>query len=480
MKQKILAWYHRMSPAVRSSVWFTICNFLQRGTSLLFVPIFTRLLTTENYGICNIYFAWFDIFVLFTSLKLPYEGLNNGLIRHEEDQDGYTSSILGLIFTLTLGISGGYILLHSWIDRITGLNSFIMFFMFLQLLFNPPLMLWINRERFNFHYYKPVIVTLISTIVNPTVAVLAVLFTTHMAEARIISSALVQVFFGLLCSIHLFRRGKRFYKREYWAFALRFNLPLLAYYLSQSLLNQADRVMINYLEGSGKAAIYSVAYSAATLMLLLVSAINGTFNPWMYKKLKAGAYDDIAPISTRLFLLVAAGTLTITAFAPDLVTVLATDDYVQAIWVIPPISASVFFIFLYMMFANVEMYCGEVRGISVISILCSIVNIILNFIFIPLYGYLATGWTTLASYILLAILHYILMRRACRCHRMPFIFSQKLLLAVCIGVIALSFSGMAMYFLNWFRYVFLAAEALLLFCLRKKIFSALRQIRKGA
>ena len=84
MKINLIKKYRQMSPAVRTSIWFTICNFLQRGTAFITVPIFTRLLTTEEYGVCNVYFAWFEIFLLITSLKIPYEGLNNGLIRHEE------------------------------------------------------------------------------------------------------------------------------------------------------------------------------------------------------------------------------------------------------------------------------------------------------------------------------------------------------------------------------------------------------------
>ena len=87
MKINLLNKYKEMPAAVRTSVWFTVCQFLQRGIAFITVPIFTRLLTTEEYGICNIYFAWFDVFILFTSLKLPYEGLNNGLIRYEDDKD---------------------------------------------------------------------------------------------------------------------------------------------------------------------------------------------------------------------------------------------------------------------------------------------------------------------------------------------------------------------------------------------------------
>ena len=145
--KKLLQKYRQSSPALRSSIWSTICNFLQRGTAFIVVPIFTRLLTTEQYGICNVYFAWFDIFILFTSLKLPYEGLNNGLIRHEEDKDGYTSAILGLIMVLTVAMAMLYLPLRQYIDRFTGLTPLLMVFMFLQLLFSPTLNLWINRDR---------------------------------------------------------------------------------------------------------------------------------------------------------------------------------------------------------------------------------------------------------------------------------------------------------------------------------------------
>lgn len=482
---KLLKRYRQLSPAVRTSVWFTVCNFLQRGTACIVVPIFTRLLTPEAYGICNIYFALFDIFILFTSLKLPYEGLNNGLIRYEDDKDGYTSAILGLIIVMTCGMVGVYFLLRPLIDRFTGLSGFIMIFMFLQLLFNPALMLWTNRERFDFRYRLPVIVTMISTVANPVISVLAVLNTEYAAEARIISSALVQSFFGLLCAVLLFARGKKFFNKAYWSFALRFNLPLLSYYISQSLLNQSDRIMINFFSGSDKAAIYSVAYSAATLMLLLVSAINGSLNPWMYKKLKAKQYEDIAPIVTLLCILVGAATLAMTALAPDLIAILATEAYAEAILIIPPVSASVFFVFVYMMFANVEMYYGENRGISVISIVCGAANVLLNAIFIPLCGYMAAGWTTLFCYALLAVLHALLMKRACRRHceqdgEKCTIFPEKLMLILSVGVVLLSVAMMGMYWIPFVRYLIPIAEIVLLICFRGRLRDAFRHMQKGA
>ena len=480
MKIKLRSAYQEMAPAVRTSIWFTLCNFLQRGTALITVPIFTRLLTTDEYGICNIYFAWFDVFLMFTSLKMPYEGLNNGLIRYEKDKDGYTSSVMGLIMVMTLITVAVYAVFHSWIDRVTGLSSFIMLLMFIQLFFNPPLMLWTNRERFDFRYRRPAAVTMISTLLNPLIAVIAVLSTDYKAEARIISFVSVQTFFGLILGWVLLFKGKALFNKKYWRFALRFNLPLIFYYISQSVLNYSDRIMINYFEGSGKAAIYSVAYSAATIMLLLVSAINGSFNPWMYKKLKTGRFQDIRKMTNVLCLLIAAATLFMGIFAPDLVRIMATEAYGEAVWIIPPAAASVFFVFMYMVFANVEMYFGRNTGILVISIICSAANLILNAICIPVWGYMAAGWTTLICYMLLTLLHYLLMKRACRWHQVQEnIFSEKILLLIALGVLILSLAMLGMYRLHYFRYMVLVLEAVVLFGFRRKLLRALKQSRKG-
>lgn len=470
--------YRDSAPAARSALWFTVCNFLQRGTALIVVPIFTRLLTEQQYGVCNVYFAWFDIFVLFTSLKLPYEGLNNGLIRYEGDKDGYTSAIQGLVMVLTCAAGVIYWLLHDWLEPYIGLSGFLMAVMFVQLLLNPSLNLWTNRQRFDYRYRWPVAVTLISTLLNPLIAVVAVLNTQYVAEARILSSALVQCTFGLGCAVLLFARGRTFFRKDYWRFALGFNLPLLPYYLSQSLLHQSDRIMINYYAGSGYAAVYSVAYTAGTLMLLLTSAVNGSFMPWLYRKLKAEEHRQIQPVIGGFALVVAAATLAMMVFAPDIVAILATDAYAQAVWIIPPVAASVFFVFLYMQFANVQMYYGENRGITWISLAAAAANVVLNGVLIPRFGYLAAGWTTLASYVLLTLLHYVRLKNICRKHRVSEgIFPEKLLLVLSIGMVLLSGLVLGLYTLGYVRYLAFAVEAILLVLFRKKVFAFLKSMK---
>ena len=472
--------YNKMSPAVRNSVWFTFCNFLQRGLSFLTVPVFTRLLTTEEYGICNVYFAWFEVFVLFTSLKIPYEGLNNGLIRYEEDKDGYTSSVMGLVMSLTAVMFGIYHLVNRWIDPVTGLDRRLMLLMFVQLMFQPALMLWTNRQRFDFEYRKPVIVTVLSTVLNLVITVLAVLNTSYKAEARIGGFVIVQSLFGMVSAVVLLVRGKTFYKKEYWKFALGFNLPLIFYYISQMVMGQSDRILINYFEGSGKAAVYGVAYSAATIVQLAISSVNGSLYPWIYKKLKEKKVREIRSMTSQICILVGGVTLLAGLLAPDIVRIMATEEYMEAVWIIAPVSAGVFFSFLYMLFASVEMYYGENRGISLISVLCSAVNIVLNFAGIQVFGYYAAGWVNLFSYMLLALLHYLLMRRICRVHHIAGgILDERFLAVVSAGIFLMSFAVMALYRLGNVRYLVLLLIIAAVCFSRKKLYRLLRQIRKG-
>lgn len=55
-------------------------------------------------------------------------------------------------------------------------------------------------------------------------------------------------------------------------------------------------------------------------------------------------------------------------------------------------------IFAYSLYVNIEHYYKKTPYITVNTIIAAASNIVLNFIFIPRYGYIAAAYTTLASY----------------------------------------------------------------------------------
>lgn len=90
---------------------------------------------------------------------------------------------------------------------------------------------------------------------------------------------------------------------------------------------------------------------------------------------------------------------------PEVVKLLASSAYWDGIKIIPPIVLSNFVIFAYTLYVNTEHYYKKTKGITVNTVVAAIVNIVLNFLFIPKFGYVAAAYTTLASYLVSFALH---------------------------------------------------------------------------
>ena len=52
---KIIDKYENISVPIKAAFWYTICNFINKGISLLATPIFTRIMTEEQYGTFSIF-----------------------------------------------------------------------------------------------------------------------------------------------------------------------------------------------------------------------------------------------------------------------------------------------------------------------------------------------------------------------------------------------------------------------------------------
>lgn len=403
--------YKKLSAPVKASIWFIICNIIQKGISLLTTPIFTRILTTEQYGTYSIYQSWYSIIFIFATLNLYAGVYNNGLTKYSEDKDSLTSSLQGLSTTVTVGLFILYLTNMNFWNDLLDLSSLFIFAMFIELLFGPAYSFWMVKQRYDYKYKKVVLVTIILAIGSPVLGIITVISTTYKAEARILSYVFLQVIVGLVFYIYNAKKGKKFFDAKYWKFALAFNLPLIPHYLSMTLLNQLDRIMISRMIGSSEAAIYSVAYTIAMMMNIITNAVNNSFIPYTYKGIKENNYEGIRNNSNLLIILIGGVCVIAMAFGPELIKLFATEEYYDAIWVIPPVAASVYFMFLYPLFANVEFYFEKTKLIMVASCLGAIANIILNYIFIDKLGYYAAGYTTLICYILFSFSHYIFYKK---------------------------------------------------------------------
>lgn len=399
--------YLNLSPPVKASLWFTICSILQKGVSLLSIPIFTRLLTTSQYGTYSVYQSWYDVIKLFATLNLYAGVFYNGMIKFKKDKNRFVSCIQGLSTTITCILFILYLSNIKFWNNIFQLPTIFIITMFVDLIFSTSLSFWTSSERFNYSYKKLIMVTLFIAIASPLLGICAVMLTNYKAEARIITFAFVQIVVGIILYINIMKKGRSFFDKLYWKYALKFNIPLLPHFLSLVILQQSDRIMISRIVGEDKAAIYSVAYSISTIMVIITTAIDNSLVPYTYKSLENKEYSNIYKSINKILLFVAFICVGVMAFAPEVVKFFATPAYYDAIWIIPPVAASVYYMFLYQIFSNVSLYYEANKFVMIASCVGSVLNVILNFILIPKFGFVAAGYTTLICYMMFGIAHYI-------------------------------------------------------------------------
>ena len=78
--------YRSLSVQAKAALWFTICSFLQKGISFITVPIFTRLMSTEEYGTYTVYLSWLQILTIMTSLYLFNGVYDNAMAKYEKQR----------------------------------------------------------------------------------------------------------------------------------------------------------------------------------------------------------------------------------------------------------------------------------------------------------------------------------------------------------------------------------------------------------
>lgn len=471
---KLIDKYRKIPVQARASLWFLICSFLQKGISVITTPIFTRLLSTSEYGQFNAFNSWLGIVTVIVSLDLYAGVYTQGLVKFDKDKAQFSSSLQGLTLALITAWTLIYTISRGFWNNLLELTTVQMYAMLVMIWASAAFRFWSAEKRVAYSYRSLVLVTLLVSLAKPIVGIVFITHATDKVTARILGLALVELIGFTWMFFAQLIRGKQFYNKNYWLYALNFNLPLIPHYLSQIVLNSSDRLMIKSMVGASEAGIYSLAYALSQIMLLFNQALLQTIEPWVYQKIKANRTNDISKVAYPAFGFIAVVNLVLMAFAPEAVRVFAPAEYYDAIWVIPPVAMSVFFSFSYSFFATFEFYFEKTKFVMTASIIGAGLNLFLNWIFIRIYGYYAAGYTTLFCYIIFAVGHYYFMTRICR-EKMNGVrvYNTKLLIAMSLLFIASGFVMMSTYNHPIIRYGIILIALVIAVIKRKQILSLL-------
>lgn len=393
---------------LRSGIWYTVSSIAIRAVAIITSPIYTSMLSTDDYGRANIFNSWIELFNIITCLCIVYS-IGRAKIDYKEKFDEYMSALQGLSSSFAFAV---LIIAMIFREQISGFIKYevpLVMALFAYLVIYPSVQYMQEKCRFEYRYRENIAISLITCIGTVVLSItLMYLFNDRRYIGKILGTILPTFLLGIGFYINILRKGRVFYNRLYWSYALRIGLPMIPHALALVILAQIDRIMIKNICGDSDAGLYTYGYSIATLLAIFTNAIGQAWLPWLNEQLDAGNRSRVRSMQKKLILLGCFLSLGFITVAPEALMILAprARAYWVAKWVIPPVALGTLAQYFYTHYVNIELFYKKTPIIAASSVMAAALNYILNSIFIPRFGYIAAAYTTLASYVLLMLFHY--------------------------------------------------------------------------
>ena len=456
-----------LSEQKKATVWYFVANIIQKASMFLIIPLYTRVLSLEEYGIYTVTDSWMEILLVVSSLNL-YQNTFNVAIKKYDDKSGVTSAFCGLSILVT-----GFFCIMLSISRnlfihILNLNIPILFAYSIYLFSSPVISIWYTMKRYFYEYKGLMICAMGKSVVFILLGFSIVFIEENQVIYAIYVKSVTEFIIATIVFIDIVKKNHKLFDREYWKFGVKMAVPLIPYYISLRILQHLDRIMIGDMRGDVEAAKYGITYRISNVMMMVNTSLHGAYTPWLYaniEKEKTKARKTYLVLVMGVLLL----NVCVSLLAPEIVAVLGTKEYKDAIYVLPPILLSAVFIFIYDQFVNIELYY-EKNGINaLLAIIASLINALLNWMFIPKIGYIAAGYTTLLSYLCFMIMHKIYIIYLKKTISSEDLFSNIFLCGIVVLCLGLSIIVPALYSNTIVRYICIIVLLIVILVFSKRV-----------
>lgn len=383
-----------------------ICSILVNGIAMFTAPIFTRLLSTADYGVFSVFMSWTGILSIVLGMQ-THGSMNNGKIEFSEKKyKQYCADIYNL--SLVAFVIGCIVVwgLESQLSDLLELPQELMILLVVNSLGSYVLSFITGYLTIEEKVVHSLVISVTYTLLTTILSIVLIYYCSIPGyKGRIWGYTLPHVFLIIYTFIYFNRFSCINNTIENCKFCLRLSLPLILHGLSGLVLNQSDRIMLLSLINESEAGIYSFCYTIALPVSIVYGALNSTWVPQYYIYMAQKKYEEIQVHYKRYMFLVVGITCGYILVSPEFVKILSVKEYWSGIDTMPLVIAAYFFNFLYLFPANYEFYLKNTKYIAVSSVVSAVCNIVLNYILIPKMGMFGAAIATIASFIIMFEMH---------------------------------------------------------------------------
>lgn len=434
---------------VSAGIGYTLGNYLIKGLTFLTIPIFARLMDSSDYGVYNTYIAYESIIYIIIGLAL-HSSFKNAKYKFADTFNDYVSScvLLGICssalyflgINILYGFVGEYLNLDRWVVSLLIFHSF-----------GSALIQYYNAYvGLYYEYAKFLKLSFINAGCNISCSIILILgvFRESKYYGRILGTAIPVIIIGFYIIIFFFKKSKPKRDSVMWKFALNYSLPIIPHGISQVILSQFDRIMITSMVGTAQSGIYSFAYNIYSIIQVTCNSLSNVWEPWFFERMHEKDYESIKNKGFLFGLGMLVFSTILCLVAPEIILILGTSKYAGSIYCVIPIITGGYFSFLYVLPCEIEYYYGKTKYIAMATSVAAVVNIVLNYIFIKSFGYIAAAYTTLSTYLFYFVFHYLMARKI----EGRFIYSNLQIGFLVIGALVVCGVSVALTNYIWIRW----------------------------
>ncbi len=460
--------YNRIPYQIKASVVIMLASFATSAISFLTTPVFTRLMSIEEYGLVVQYNSVLEVITVIATLSLSAGVYQVAMNEFKDDRDVFTLSALLLSNITTIAVFVVIFVMGNKIAAFFRLPLSMFVCMFLYLMFYPATLMWMARQRYEYKYKKVALASIIIAALSlgSGVVVVSTVKGINLGQLKVWVTSLIQVVCSIVIYISIAKDSGWRFKGEYIKYAFTFNAPLIVHYLAQYVLRSSDKIMITFFCGERATGLYGLGSTVASLAILAWGAMAASLTPYMYSHINSKEYGKVNKAVLAVISIFGTCCVGIALIGPEIVYVLGSSKYIENIQLIPPIAASSLLSAIYGIYSTVAFYHHKRGTTAIMTIIAAVTNIVLNYLLIPKYGYIAAAYTTEASYLLYTFLHFINYRRIVK---KELIYNDKLIWMITILVTALCLVSGLYYNNVIIRYSVVLVMIISLIIIRKKI-----------
>lgn len=389
-----------------------ISTFILQGIAFLTIPIFFGMLGKEQFGDYSICYSWITILSCVMGLCIN-SSISTGHLDFNKEYYKFRSSIFsfGLFVSIILVVLG--ILIKGILADFFGYEERIVILVLLGALGQYVLSF---VESANIYEKKAWQNLLVSLSLSLSTVILSIVLIKRAEDgflyvARLKGIVIPYMTISIICGLLIIRRGKTFFNKEYCKYGVKLGIPIVFHLLAGNILSQSDRVMMKKFDvPTGDIGIYSLFYSLSTVLAIVLTSLNNAWCPFYYDDVRDSKINIIKAKSKNyieLFTVIAVGFILL---CREVGLLMGGKEGSSGLDILPILVFVVYFTFMYQFPVNYEFYNKKTYLITIATVTSGVINIILNAIMIPLWGYWGAAIATAISYIWLFVIHFVFVK----------------------------------------------------------------------